>query len=169
MPPWKLCARILLLFLWKLSGKLSMFSVQFYVNFLMFFLHYQSLLQNRAHNICAIFYPMFWYFRNKDHWWGLRSESKRLKVCNLLSLHFQNWWTLFLNPILNRTVWCDKLKKSKCFCSLCYSYFNFLTRLSRNRIFKIGEHDNSQTIKPIDLFLCVKFLNNKIFVIKLIY
>ena len=39
---------------------------------------------------------LFWYFRNKDHWWGLRSESKRLKVCNFLSYHF---WTL--KPIIN--------------------------------------------------------------------
>ena len=63
------------------------------------FSHYQNLFQNRAH-MCNI-YPMFWYFRNKDHWWGLRSESKRLKVCNFLSYHF---WTLKL-IINNNIVW----------------------------------------------------------------
>ena len=31
-----------------------------------------------------------YYIRNEDHWWGLRLESKRLKVCNFLSYHF---WT----------------------------------------------------------------------------
>ena len=59
--------------------------------------NYQRLFQDRAHmyNI----YPKFCYFRNKDHWWGLRSESKRLIVYNFLSYHF---WTL--KPIMNNKI-----------------------------------------------------------------
>ena len=99
-----LCDRILLSFVRKFLGNLSMFSVQFYVNFLTTFYnlkkkisHYQGLFQDRAH-VCNI-YPKFWYFRNKDHWWGLRPESKRLKVYNFLSYHF---WTL--KPIMNNNI-----------------------------------------------------------------
>ena len=62
------------------------------------FPHYQMLLQNRAH-MCNILFITFWYFRNKDHWWGLRSESKRLKVCILQSYYFST-----LKPIIN-IVW----------------------------------------------------------------
>ena len=80
-----------------------MFSVQFYVNlltvFYIFYIFHITKVFSKIGLICAIFYPMFWYFRNKDHWWGLRSESKRLKVYNLLSYHF---WTI--KPIINNYI-----------------------------------------------------------------
>ena len=41
----------------------------------------------------------FRHFKNKDHWWGLWSESKRFKVCNLLSYYF---W--ILKPIINKNI-----------------------------------------------------------------
>ena len=89
-----------LLFLRKFLGNLSMFSIQFYVHFFMFFLHfsqYKSLLMKRAH-MCNISFNVF-IFWNKDHWRGHRLESKRFKVCNLLSYHF---WTL--KPIVNKNI-----------------------------------------------------------------
>ena len=55
-----------------------MFSVQFYINFLTGF--YITKVYSKIGIICSIFYS---YFRNKDHWWGFQSESKRLKVWNL--------------------------------------------------------------------------------------
>ena len=50
---------------------------------------------------------LFWYFINKDHWWGLRSETKLLKVCNLLSYYF---WTL--KPSINKNIVWNILKYS---------------------------------------------------------
>ena len=54
------------------------------------------------------------YFRNKDHWWGLRLELKRLKVYNFLSYHFR-----ILKPIINNNIlwnYSTELDKKVCKC-----------------------------------------------------
>ena len=87
--------------------------------------------------ICAIFYLLFWYFRNKDHSWGLRSESKRLKVCNLLIYFF---WTL--KPIINNNILWNILFEDRyksyfmntfndVFCNRIFSYYRFLPNFQK--------------------------------------
>ena len=76
-------------------------SEKFYVHFLTVLTFFQ--IPKVYSKIGFVYYLIycFWYFRNKDHWLGLRLESKLLKVCNLLSYYF---WTL--KPIIdNNVVW----------------------------------------------------------------
>ena len=68
-------------------GILSMFSVQFYVHFLTvfyIFLHYQSLLQNRAHMCNILFIVLIFYFILSYYFWTLKSIINNNIVGNLL-------------------------------------------------------------------------------------
>ena len=53
--------------------------------------------------------------------------------------------------------------KNRASTALCVTYFSFLMRFSENHIFQISEHDNSNIIKQIYLFLRIKqyiFIND---------
>ena len=73
-----------------------------YINFLMFLFFTIPKLYSNIIFICAIFtiVTFFHIFKNKDHWWGLQSESKRL-IKTTLCFHL---WTL--EPISHYCKYC---------------------------------------------------------------
>ena len=55
---------------------------------------YINKVNSKIRFIFVILYLLFWYFRNKGHRWKYLLESKRLQVCNLLSMKFIIWGSI---------------------------------------------------------------------------